>query len=444
MAWATTVVKLPRDLETSGWLAEDLAKFPAEFLLFSPHVGRVVIEDRPSGGYREVSVSPDDFGYVLNEDGQLHAWSVHRVDHVPTKEARYDAGEIAGRETVPVIWAVPREAARGRGAFWAFFPTEMGTTLTGIINAPWKTNEDRQNLLRGAFNEELLDVVADLVVATLPQLATPDDPGKLFDILPARGREAPSWADERLSIRIYERALNSPSVPDQSGQLVLPAAIYMPPPDLPEEALRAWASYANRPSDWTHMSVETRERRPRVERLVDGPQVATHSEWLEALVADRSPTASIAALGALAASLAVLRPKDAADAKRSRIVLTADGLVVPPDPTAVFTSTVPTESEFARFLHPEIEADPATVAILADLGIGQVDRSAEYRLYLERIDRAHSDWEGFWAETAKLSASRAIELISVRSDLPSMIRFPYSLRDVRCANRGTASRDHRP
>ena len=113
----------------------------------------------------------------------------------PVASAKADAGDIAGREVVPVIWAVKREGARGRGLFWAFFPTEVRTTLSGIINAPWKTNEDRQNLLRGGFNEELMGVVAGLVVDNLEGLQSPDDPGRLFDILPARGREAPSWAD---------------------------------------------------------------------------------------------------------------------------------------------------------------------------------------------------------------------------------------------------------
>ena len=40
MPWATTVVKLPRDEPAAhDWLRDDLARFPAEFLLFSPHVG---------------------------------------------------------------------------------------------------------------------------------------------------------------------------------------------------------------------------------------------------------------------------------------------------------------------------------------------------------------------------------------------------------------------
>ena len=205
MRWATTVVKLPLDEPASAWLNDDVADFPAEFLLFSPHVGRVVLEDRTTGSLREILVTADNGYCVLDEDGATHGWRLFNVDHHPSKEALDDAGEIARRDTVPVIWAVPDEAGRGRGRsrFWAFFPTTNETTLTGIINAPWKTNEDRQNLLEGPFNEELLDVVAELVVDNLPNLLTPEDPGRLFDILPARGREASTWADTRITAAIY-------------------------------------------------------------------------------------------------------------------------------------------------------------------------------------------------------------------------------------------------
>ena len=46
MKWATTVVKLPCDPIQADWLAEDIATFPREFLLFSKHVGRLVLEVR--------------------------------------------------------------------------------------------------------------------------------------------------------------------------------------------------------------------------------------------------------------------------------------------------------------------------------------------------------------------------------------------------------------
>ena len=52
------------------------------------------------------------------------------------------------------------------------------TTLSGIVNAPWKTNEDRQNLLRGPFNDALLEAAAELVVAELWKLSEELEVGK--------------------------------------------------------------------------------------------------------------------------------------------------------------------------------------------------------------------------------------------------------------------------
>src|SRR5207253_188310 len=97
-------------------------------------------------------------------------WKVFSTKYRPSAAARRDAGELADRRELPVIWAVPVQGRQLRGQFWAFFPTEYRTTLSGITNAPWKTNEDRQNLLTGDFNNELLFVVARLVVDNLSHL----------------------------------------------------------------------------------------------------------------------------------------------------------------------------------------------------------------------------------------------------------------------------------
>ena len=111
-----------------------------------------------------------------------------RVQYTPTKQGLADAGELARRKDVPIVWAVPFGRA-GVGRFWAFFPTEYETTLSGILNAPWKTNEDRQNLLTGDFNDELLEAAAALVVEHLADLSDEEDPARHLDLMPARGRE---------------------------------------------------------------------------------------------------------------------------------------------------------------------------------------------------------------------------------------------------------------
>ena len=126
--------------------------------------------------------------------------------------------------------------------------------------------------------------------------STPDDPGRHLDIIPARGREAPSWADEILTDDVYLGASRRPCLPDQSGRLVGADSLLLPPVSLPEEAVRAWEGYEGRPMNWLHSSANTRERRPRAERLAGPDQVADYRAWLEALTQDHTPAASVAAL----------------------------------------------------------------------------------------------------------------------------------------------------
>jgi superfamily II DNA or RNA helicase len=426
MAWATTVVKLPLDEAAAQWLHADLRDFPAEFLLFSPHVGRVVVEDTTTGKRREISLTSDPRGLVLSEDGKSTAWSIFQVDHRPSGSAKADAGEIASRDVVPVIWAVRRENARGRGDFWAFFPTEVKTTLSGIINAPWKTNEDRQNLLRGEFNEELLGVVAKLVVDNLEGLQAHDDPGRLFDIFPARGgTEAQSWADGILTDAIYDLAAGRPSIPDQTGRLAMPDAVKRPPLDVPPAALVEWCAYARRPMEWLHSSVATRERRSRVERLADKNRAFDYTAWLEALAADGSPAASIAALRTAAACISDggVRQVDLAGIRRARIVLTADGSLVTVDPHAVFSGIASSSSGLAAFVHPAVQQDQAAIQILSQWGIRAMSPEADYALYLDGLTWNYQAWDEFWRRTALVPAERALEMMNARPTMLAKVRF---------------------
>jgi hypothetical protein len=260
LAWATTIVKLPYSSSDASWLSEDIQKFPAEFLLFSPHVALLVLEDRPHGFRREIRLRKQHENFRLIEGAASSGWRSFSTYHTPTASARKDAGELSGRDNLPVIWAVPH----GRpmpGRFWAFFPTEYVTTLSGVINAPWKTNEDRQNLLTGPFNIELLRVVAELAVEHLPQLVNPKDPGWILDIMPARRDEFRNWADQELNDRFYELAASRDSLPNQDGNLSVPTALKLHPPGIPPDALELWSSYEGRPKDWCHPSADTRTRR---------------------------------------------------------------------------------------------------------------------------------------------------------------------------------------
>ena len=87
---------------------------------------------------------------------------------------------------VPIWWAAPLDRLTDPGVFWAYFPTKTASLVAGILNAPWKTNEDRQNLLPGPYNEELIDAAAKMVAANLSSLATRSDPARHLDALPRR------------------------------------------------------------------------------------------------------------------------------------------------------------------------------------------------------------------------------------------------------------------
>lgn len=73
---------------------------------------------------------------------------------------RKDAGALHGRrdiQEVPLIWAVPLDTSEdSTGKFWAFFPTDTRSRVSGIINAPWKIDFGRAALVPGEFNTVLM------------------------------------------------------------------------------------------------------------------------------------------------------------------------------------------------------------------------------------------------------------------------------------------------
>ena len=66
----------------------------------------------------------------------------------------------------------------------AFFPTHTPTYFPGILNAPWKLNSDRNAIIGGEWNAELMLEAARLIGETLPQLCTNGDPARVMDAFP--------------------------------------------------------------------------------------------------------------------------------------------------------------------------------------------------------------------------------------------------------------------
>lgn len=69
MTWADTIVELPRNLPESEWLSMDMAEFPAQFLLFCPHVNRLILENRTNNTLRDIRVSSKERNIVSLDDG---------------------------------------------------------------------------------------------------------------------------------------------------------------------------------------------------------------------------------------------------------------------------------------------------------------------------------------------------------------------------------------
>ncbi|MCK0173889.1 DEAD/DEAH box helicase [Mycolicibacterium sp. F2034L] len=431
MSWAVTVVRLKRDAgRDTSWLADDLAGFPAQFLLFTRHVSELILDDRVAGKKRFIHVQRGGEEVRLVEGDDDQVWRVFRRVVEPTPEARKDAGARAERDRLPIDWAVPTSGPSAIGKFWAFFPTTFETTLSGILNAPWKTNPDRENLLKGPFNEYLLDVAAELVVDNLHNVSSAVDPGKHIDRMPARGREARGWADRRITERVYELAAARESLPDQRGHLALPDSVRIHPERTPADALAEWCSFEFRPHRWVHASADTRERRPRVERLLEAarkanddetPSVATYTEWLEALAGSATVEASAGALRVAEMLKSQISPFDFEEVKAACIVLTSSGEMVAPDRNRLFIGGQPDITDTAQVDDRLVDGSFAERALRDTFGIADVDRSAELAAYVATRSEDPEFWPTIWARIADMAVDQA-KMVLLRNYRPGEIR----------------------
>jgi superfamily II DNA or RNA helicase len=408
MSWATSIVRLRRDRDESAGLDEQIESFPTQFLLFSPHVAQLGLDNEFAGNRRLITAAREGSEIVL-DDGTESRWRVFSVEHHPSELARQDAGAMADRERIPLVWAVPTRRGR-RGEFWAFFPTLDQTTLSGVVNAPWKLNEDRTRILDGQFNLELIHRLSDLVVENLEVLCAPDDPGVLLDLMPARGREAAGWADAQLTARVNELAKTARSLPDQTGSLRFPSELSLHPESIPRPTLILWSEQPTRPVDWVHPSTESRERRPRVEMYMDGKPPVAVRQWLEALLSDDDPVSgSIAAL-TVASSLLRMDPRFAPLIDKAAIVLDEDGALCSIAGGIFRRAPLPIEIA-ARYVHPDVDA--AADELLRNLGIDRVDTAQilEAKLRENVLKWKSDDWDVFWSIARETPNGAVLELL---------------------------------
>ena len=194
MDWATNVVRLPLNPGTADDLRQQMDEFPSAFLLFVEHVRQLTIDDGSTLD-RVLELENADGEFRLTDGGTAASWKQFKVVHRLSSDARGDRRSLDDGDAVPIWWAAPLDRLTDPGVFWAYFPTKTASLVAGILNAPWKTNEDRQNLLPGPYNEELIDAAAEMIAANLSSLATRSESRKASGCAAASPRGGRLLAD---------------------------------------------------------------------------------------------------------------------------------------------------------------------------------------------------------------------------------------------------------
>ena len=230
--WAANIVRLPLISQAYETLDQQIKDFPAEFLLFVEHVAQLVLQVSEQDDVRIYSLRREQDEFLLDDGTKTTRWMLIKDIHTLSADAKSDRRSLDDTDEVPISWAAPIDRLNEPGKFWAFFPTQTTSLLSGILNAPWKTNEDRQNLLPGVYNDELIDAAAVMVAGALSRLSTAEDPARHLDALPRRFEQGDSEHSRRLRDQLNSSLQNREFVPDQSGTLRKLLDISYPPREL--------------------------------------------------------------------------------------------------------------------------------------------------------------------------------------------------------------------
>jgi superfamily II DNA or RNA helicase len=245
LAWAETIVRV--DIRTADFvehLRSEIRAFPSEFLLFLPVSVTLQLDDgvEPLRELRVETPSANERELFMGEE--LSRWRVvSREVAITDERARADATHIHARDSVPLAWAMPLGGEREEaGRFWAFFPTHTLTYVPGILNAPWKVNDDRNAIIGGEWNRLLMREAAKLIAETLPQLCTDADPAQALDAFP-RQLERKDEDAAPLVEALWTAIENAAVAPDATGTLRPARELWLHPRENPDVA-RQWQALA--------------------------------------------------------------------------------------------------------------------------------------------------------------------------------------------------------
>ena len=447
--WASNIIRLPLNEGGFASLAEQMRDFPAEFLLFAEHVGRLTLRDLASKNERAITVTRDGRKCELKDSSRAGpaGWMLFSFVHTLSSDARADRRTLDDNDKVPIHWAAPLERLDRPGHFWAFFPTMTSSLVAGILNAPWKTNEDRQNLLGGPYNEELIGAAATLIADSLSTLVTKDDPARHLDALPRRQQTDDSEQVNLLRERLFDDLGEQDIVPDEEGLLRRVEALRYPPREFIRgrqtitEPLDCWSASPDRPRDWLHHRAMTVNRLAALDRLHPDGRVpaALLSEWLEALVKDRSghdPAAdSMAAIQTAAAIPPEIRKNNS---RLGKIVLMANGEWRMPDPESVFLPDPedPGIPVSESSVYPALAADDEAREALEKLGIVQASPESRLRQLTNELldyepEPEEDTLEAFWASARRVETAAAWKIVRKALRKPWEVMEPWEVVRVR-------------
>ena len=447
MSWAKNIVRLPLKRDAYSRLQLQFDEFKPECLFFMPGVNQLVLIDNLDEWSVDFSIQVQGQETLLESKGSeaeftTSAWRLFSKSIRLSDTAREDyQTDIDQDDEIDVAWAVPLDRMNEPGDFWAYFPTTESCIVAGIVNARWKTNEDRQNLLPGPYNEELIETASELIANNLHQLAIPDDPARHLDALPRR-REAgdDEYADE-LRTRLFDALIERDILPNLDGQLVRTDAIRFPPSIGSNEETREvysdWATWNHRRKDWLHPSaLRSRERIAKVGRLSENASAepASLSAWLEVLVegalSDEAIRASKTAI-LIASRLPPPRyPRDRREF--GKIILTQNGDFASPNGSLYLPSEEGTDWPGRVPVHHELADDPSIRRSLIALGVQEASTETRFESLVNRSIPVYSfetrqvsdnQWRMFWDLSRNIDVDEAESIVRNRYAWRSHLRL---------------------
>ena len=472
--WASTIIVLPlRDRAAHRVMSIRLDLFRDEFVLFSSHIKQAALRNLDQVPAREVvalrglGLTPEERGLILqrqpsperlvsmldvgadvlrlqvNDDSA--DWAVAKTSHIPSAKARLEGSYAAGRGVVEVAYAVClTRDVYDVGQFWSYFPTGDLTTLSGIVNAPWKLSDDRKHLLRGVFNEELLtEVVPSLIVRAFRAFQGTDRLAAVLDAMPARGNEPRSDADDVINIPVFDVLRRECALPDGEGRLRVAADLQWLGGDtlgrnspVPVSWLERWREAGGHLDRWIHpLAYTSPERRAKVTRLMRGPddtpeaRPASIEAWLEDIVETGTVDECARAIN-LAAWILDQSGKVAdldsgravaSGVSRAKIVRLEDGSMKSATRGHVFVRVDGEQRPGVDFVDPELVAQPGVKESLSRLGVVLMDRTGQLHELLARVQQSASlreedaIWPKIWEILREIPHETALSIL--RADL---------------------------